>query len=364
MKNILISVSGLTPQIITESLYCLSVKQKIPIHEVYVLTTSRGRDVIIGIDKHPSTPKTPLKREIEELCNKYGLNKPAFENNDTHIIVAKEESIELPDVRSDKQNQLFPNKAADFIKNKTSEFETTLYCVISGGRKSMSVHLAFALSVFGRENDKLLHVLTSEENEFKGFYPLNKKEHKELELSEIPFVRLRSIMMSGKPTAQILKKKFVDIVEYTQKQLHRVSDKRQLFINIENRTLTFDSNSIKLEPLEMALYLLFVEQSVTGNNKSFSINFINSAEFGSILLEFIKENYPYYYIEDKKIESWSKNGLDPAIFRSKRTKINSKLLSILSEPEIYNDYKIDSIKKYYETAYRVNAPKSKFKISY
>ena len=364
MKNILICVSGLTPQIITESLYCLSVKQKIPINEICVLTTSRGRDVILGIDKHPSTPKSPLKREIETLCKKYNLIQPAFENNDAHIIVAKEESIELSDVRSDKQNQLFPNKVAELIKNKSSEFETTLYCVISGGRKSMSVHLAFALSVFGRENDKLLHVLTSEENEFKGFYPVNRKEHKELELSEIPFVRLRSLLMSENPNPQILNKKFVDIVKYTQKQLHKISDNRQLFIDIEKRSLTFDTNTINLEPLEMAIYLLFVEESVSGNPKPYSINYINSSSFGLKLIEFLKEKYAHYYIDEKKEQSWQKNGLDSSVFRTKRSKINSKLTTIFADPELYNDFKIDSIKKHFETPYLIKASKSKFKISY
>lgn len=364
MKNILICVSGLTPQIITESLYCLSVKQKILIDEIYVLTTSRGREVVLGIDKHPSTPKSPLKREIESLCEKYKLVKPAFENNDTHIIVAKEESIELSDVRSDKQNQLFPNKVAELIKNKTNEFETTLYCVISGGRKSMSVHLAFALSVFGRENDKLLHVLTSEENEFKGFYPINKKEHKELEISEIPYVRLRSLLMSGNPNPQILNKKFVDIVKYTQNQLHKIYDKRQLFIDIGKRSFTFDSNTINLEPLEMAIYLLFAEESISGNPAPFSINYINSGSYGLKLIECLKEKYSHYYIDEKKEQGWLKNGLDPSVFRSKRSKINGKLVKLFSDPDLFDDFKIDSIKKHYETSYIIKASKTKFKISY
>ena len=41
--NILIAVSGSTPQILTETLYNLVVQRKIPIDEIYVLTTTHGQ---------------------------------------------------------------------------------------------------------------------------------------------------------------------------------------------------------------------------------------------------------------------------------------------------------------------------------
>ncbi|MCL6496007.1 MAG: hypothetical protein K6T54_14695, partial [Ignavibacterium sp.] len=127
-KNILICVSGLTPQIVTETLFCLAVKEKTPVDEIYVLTTKRGREVILGRDKHPVTPKSPLKNEIEKLCKLYKLKKPLFQENDDHIIVAKEEAIELPDIRSDKENILFPNKVCEFLRLKTSNPQNVLFC--------------------------------------------------------------------------------------------------------------------------------------------------------------------------------------------------------------------------------------------
>ncbi len=90
-KNILVCVSGLTPQIVTETLFCLAVKEKIIIDEIYVLTTQRGRNVIYGLDKHPSTPKTALKTEIKNLCAKYKIKVPLFNNNDSHVLVARED---------------------------------------------------------------------------------------------------------------------------------------------------------------------------------------------------------------------------------------------------------------------------------
>jgi len=48
-KQILIAVTGLTPQIVTETLYCLTQVKKPPskIQEIYVITTSDGKQAII-----------------------------------------------------------------------------------------------------------------------------------------------------------------------------------------------------------------------------------------------------------------------------------------------------------------------------
>ncbi|CUU09186.1 CRISPR-associated protein, NE0113 family, partial [Candidatus Thermokryptus mobilis] len=42
MKNILISILGSTPQILTETLWCLKVQKGIDIDEIIVITTSFG----------------------------------------------------------------------------------------------------------------------------------------------------------------------------------------------------------------------------------------------------------------------------------------------------------------------------------
>src|SRR5690606_26961156 len=149
-KNILICVTGLTPQIITETFYCLTVQKKIKIDEIYILTTTRGSEVILGKDRGKQTPKVIFKDELMQLCKKYKIKVPKFENSSKHIITAKEESLGLSDIRNDKHNKLFPNKVCEFIK-EISSGDNTIYCSISGGRKTMSVHLAFAMVLFGRE---------------------------------------------------------------------------------------------------------------------------------------------------------------------------------------------------------------------
>jgi CRISPR-associated protein (TIGR02584 family) len=359
-ENILICVSGLTPQIVTETLFCLAVNEKTPVDEIYVLTTKRGREVILGRDKHPATPKTSLKTEMENLCKKYKIKQPVFEENDEHIIVAKEESIELSDIRSDKDNILFPNKVCEFIRDKSSDPDTTLYCSITGGRKSMSVHIANALSIFAREQDKLLHVLTKEEHEFKGFYPMNKKEAEDLELSEIPFVRLRSLLAADIKQERLLKLNFDEIVKYTQKQLKLLAPGNKLVLDIERRELRYFNDKISFEPVEFLFYYFFVDSKIKGMT-NISVHQFLSEETKNQFIEYFAQYYPNYFIKEKR---WYKKGFSKDDFRVKRSKVNSKIKELIDDADIVNYFIIDVNRKYGESTYYIRADKERFIIKF
>jgi len=261
-KNILICGSGLTPQVVTETLYCLSVQKKVKIDELYIVTTSRGREVIIGEDEQIKLP--PLKGELKRMCAKYKIQMPKFDYNDDHIIVAKDQSIEMPDIRNDKQNKLFPNKLCEFINEKTKDRTDVLFCSISGGRKSMSVDMAFALSLFGREKDKLLHVLTHEKNEFKSFYPVTKKEEKDLELSEVPYVKLRSIIGKQTKSKVFSQMKYTDLVEFAQQELKLAFTDKLIIDTGKNEITLGDYEPFRLEPAQMKLYKFIVDAKMNG----------------------------------------------------------------------------------------------------
>ena len=357
-KNILICVSGLTPQIVTETLFCLTVKEKVPIDEIYVLTTKRGRDVILGLDEHPATPKTALSKEIKNLCKEYKIKSPKFENNEKHIIVAKEESIELWDIRSDKDNILFPNKVAAFIREKSFDPSNVLYCSITGGRKSMSVHLANALSIFGRENDKLLHVLTKEEHEFKGFYPKTKKEINDLELAEIPFVRLRSLLSAEDKDQNFFEMSFDEIVKRTQKNLKILSDKNKLILDFERREIKYKTDKVVLEPIEFLFYYFFVDNKERGIEKIHKLD-ITSGETKEKFIEYFNEYYKSRHIKESK---WYEKGFNEEEFRSKRSKINKKIKELLHDSELEDQFIINVDKVYGESKYYIKAEIDRFLI--
>ncbi len=341
MKNILVCVSGLTPQIITETLFCLSYERKIQIDEIYVLTTSKGRDVILGIEVNLGNDKflklPNLKSEIGRMCTKFKIKEPKFENNDSHIIVAKEQSIELKDVRDDKHNELFPNKVCEFLNKITSNREAVLYCSISGGRKSMGVDLAQGLSLFGRENDLLLHVLTHENNEFKGFFPETRKQIKDLELAVLPYVRLRSIIGKETKNKSFTKMKFTDIVKHTQAELSTAfTDKAEVDIraNGTNEIRIGDFDSVRLEPAMMKLFKFIVLRKFENDEY--------------VSLQEILKHCDHKFNEDT--------------FYQKVNKIRKKFEEKINEPEIAGRFIIQGPATFGASNYGIIADKSKFKL--
>lgn len=272
MKNILIAVSGLTPQIISETFFCLAVKKKIQINEIIVITTARGRDIILGNDTEYNKKRKypPLETELKRMCKIYNLKQPVFTSS--NIKVATEQSIELYDIRDDKHNILFPNKVCEIIKEKTNDKDAVLHCSISGGRKTMSVDLAFALSLFGRMDDRLYHVLIDESLEFSKFFPESKSEVEKLEIAEIPYVRLRPLLGEITKNKVFTKMSYIDLVKYTQKQL-KIKSSDDLYVNSRRKEIFFGTNEpVKLEPKKFELYLYLITIKREGRETESIVN--------------------------------------------------------------------------------------------
>ena len=357
MKNILLAISGLTPQILTETLFALTIQQNIKIDEIYIITTKRGKKVIEGKDKSASTPNTSLQSEIKNLCTNYKIKKPKFSVND-NVIAAEEESLELYDVKTDQDNILFPNKTAELVRRLTHDPDTTIYASLSGGRKSMAAHLAIVLSLFARTKDKLFHVLTSEEFEFKNFYPKNQKEAKALIIAEIPFIKLRSL------NSPIIKKaeSYYEIVEKTQERLQFLADDSKLIIDLKKREILFKERSINLSPIEIVIYLSFIENKIS-NRAGFINKEIQSIEYAGRIKTILEENFNYY-IDSRDKNHWSKKGISQEYFLSLKSKINKKISELFISEEQKDLFKISSNRIWGDTSYLVKAPKDKMGINY
>jgi len=201
-KRILLAVSGLSPQILTETLYGLSVAMNMPFipTEIHLITTLEGAHRAKLDLLHQETGKFPA------FCKEYQL--PAIQFDESHIhVIADQTGTLMDDIRNPEQNEA----AADFITRIVSKLTqdpvAALHVSIAGGRKTMGYYLGYALSLFGRDQDRLSHVLVSDGYEgHPDFYypskksrviytrdnrPLDTQEAK-VSLAEIPFVRLRN----------------------------------------------------------------------------------------------------------------------------------------------------------------------------
>lgn len=258
-RRVLLVVTGLTPQVVTESVYALATASGdegfIPT-EVHVITTGEGaqRARLMLLD--------PEAGQFHALCHDLGLNGIAFPPENVHVI---EEATGAPlaDIRTPEHNM----RAADYIVHYVREFcgdeSASLHVSIAGGRKTMGFFAGYALSLFGRAQDRLSHVLVNEPFEsLPDFYfppttgrvvhsregiPAHTRDARVM-LAHIPFVRLRG----GFPSSlQSHGTSFHDVVEGVQSGLHFIS----LSFDIRNTRICCGGKWIGLPDSLFAFYL-------------------------------------------------------------------------------------------------------------
>ncbi len=360
MKNILLAISGLTPQIVTETLFVLAVKNRLPVDEIYIVTTMRGKDVIEGKDKGHTTPDVPLKREIQKLCKEFGIKTPKFSVL-KNVIVAEEESNELYDIKTDKENKLFPNKLAELLKKLTAQPDVVIHASLSGGRKSMSAHLALVMSLFARAQDKLYHIVTDEKFEFKNFYPKTREEENALILAEIPFVRLRCL---NDPMLKA-NESYSALVDKTQKRLNFLMENEALIIDLNEYTVRYKDRFVVLTPIHISLYYFFVKRKKDLGQGIAKHELIN-LEFAEKVHGFLVENLGVNLLANKSKQQikmhWATKGFDESYFNTAKSKINSNISTLFENKDVAGEFIISKKGRHGSPVYYIKAPKDKLKI--
>lgn len=196
MKSMLISTAGDTPQVVTETLWCLITAHTParPIDEVHVIATAST----LARANQLSGEEGAIARLTREC-------RVAPPKVFIHVFNAQNASP-LHDIRDGGESTAFAKGAANLVRKLTMDPDTTLYASIAGGRKTMGFLLGQAMELFGRPQDRLTHVLVEAKFEHCSEFwfpttqsqplknrngdPLDARDAR-LELVEIPFVRLR-----------------------------------------------------------------------------------------------------------------------------------------------------------------------------
>lgn len=200
-RRVLLAVSGMSPQVITETLYGLAVSgtpRWVPT-EIHVITTRKGASKI------EETLLDPETGAFHALCREYGLNGISFDARRVHI-VRNVDNAELEDITTQAENEAMADQITEQVRELTSDAECALHVSLAGGRKTMSYFAGYALSLFGRAQDKLSHVLISPqafESNPQFYYPskesrrISNRDGNSIDckdavvsLADIPFVRL------------------------------------------------------------------------------------------------------------------------------------------------------------------------------
>ena len=266
-RRVLLAVSGLTPQIVTETLYALAADEHAPFvpTEVHLITSAEGAH---------RAELSLLSDDLgwfHKLCADYHLPGVKFDRSHIHVM-RDAHGQPMNDIRSPQDNQA----AADFITAQvrliTADAGCALHASIAGGRKTMGFYLGYALSLFGRAQDRLSHVLVSEpfESSYDFFYPtpysrvlqtrdgqLADTANAQVTLAEIPFVSLRH----GLPTALLAgQASFNDTVAAARAALAPP----HLVLDLARQRILAAGREVPLPPAELALLAVFARQTLQG----------------------------------------------------------------------------------------------------
>jgi CRISPR-associated protein (TIGR02584 family) len=262
-RRVLLAVTGLSPQIITETLYALAENRSpawIPT-EIYVVTTKPGAE---------NVRRTLLSDDpgwFYRLRRDYRLPEIVFGSENIHV-VTRADGTALDDILEDADNGAVADFITERVRALTADPTASLHVSIAGGRKTMGFYIGYALSLFGRAQDRLSHVLVSPPFESlpEFFYPAPHKrvirdrdgrevdaKHAHVHLGDIPFVRLRESLPKGFLEGRA---RFSDVVAEAQKALPPVA----LDLDPATLTVTAGGESFCLKPAEFAFYLMLAER--------------------------------------------------------------------------------------------------------
>lgn len=190
-SSVLLAVTGMSPAILTETAWALAKEKprRLP-GKVVAFATTRSRDQLrkelIDSGVWESLRRAVRAKEDELIFGDAG----------DHIRVFSRNGKELDDLRTPDDNRA----AADFILEHLRQFtenpDAHIVASIAGGRKTMGALLYAAMTLLGRETDRITHVLVDEalerRTEPRFYFPCSPNEGRGVQLADLPFVPLRN----------------------------------------------------------------------------------------------------------------------------------------------------------------------------
>jgi len=372
MKTILFAVVGLSPQVITETLFGIYQSGR-EVTEIVIITTTQGRkkifaDLVAG--KHGI-----LNKFLEE----YEIPKDSilFDHDSIHVI-KDEYGNEISDLESEEDNNSLLKLCLEIAFELTCRDETAVYFSIAGGRKTMSSCLTLAAQLYGRQQDRLCHVLISPEFENCDNFYYPPKKHTTIKLKDksgeiiykntkyakvnlvnIPFVSIRKHYADQNPGR---------IKDPGTLMLSLVQDEKPVLrVDFILKKIIYKGVELDLMPAHLALYGLFAVQkkNCTRNRQSCGqctqcfLQSFQVLERQAEITEIYKKAGGFKTINESRGEGIL--NLDYENLRSLKSKIKKNLETRFGR-RILEDIEIASIGTRPDTCYGIMIDKSQLEI--
>jgi CRISPR-associated protein (TIGR02584 family) len=264
-RRVLVAACGMSPQIVTETLYALRVAapERFAVNEIRIVTTLAGRDQAVNA--------LLVGGKLRDLCEEHGFDDIRFDAQCITVIQDSAGKL-LQDIQTPADNEHAADCITEEIRSLTSCPDTALHVSLAGGRKTMGYYIGYALSLFGRAQDRLSHVLVDEgfESNREFFFPTRTSRMIEtrdgrfldaskacVTLAEIPFVRLRDTLP---PRIRSARASFSEAVRWSNLD----QDPTRLEIDLATGSVRASGQPVRLSRLELAMYAAFARAAKEG----------------------------------------------------------------------------------------------------
>lgn len=326
-------VSGLSPQIVTETLYAHYVKYSldpsIP-SQVHLITTLEGA-------RRAKLSLLEGAKWFHQLCDEYTIPNLVFPEENIRIITDGE-GLPLNDIRSEKDNAAAANFITAYIQELTKSSDLELHVSLAGGRKTMGYYIGYALSLFGRPQDSLSHVLVSEgfESNPHFYYPsrdtrviYDRNERPidtstaEVTLARIPFVLMRD---------ELPEESLVNQVSFSEAvaQLNSQAQEPKLKIDLKKRLIYCNERPLdNFSSIEYQFYTWLVARHLNNEEPLYPLVDGELVEsWGQSFLQLMHYLSEYEDLQERTRESYSR-GLDKNLVSNKLSSIRKKMIEKL-----------------------------------
>ena len=372
-REILVFVSGSTPQIITETIQALVCQQPPVIPDaVRIITTGPGKKLI----------REKLVKEgiLANLCQEYGI--PALKlEEDCFLVLRDHAGQEIHDLWTVEENEVAADQIAGFLRTLAADPATRLHCSLAGGRKTMSYFMGLAFQLVARQWDRLYHIMVNpdfEKNPDFFYKPrtntritarfrdgsskvLNTDDAK-VHLIELPLIYLRDKLSLSSSGVR-------EMVAEGQRTLDSAATQLPVAVNLSERTLYIGSNLIELPPTQLTIYTTFLRLK-SGPCKLSSKDFCRECTSCFVplvdmterpFIESMANDYQQIYggdvtKRDDLLEKWL-NTLDCDNLRQQISKINKTIKDELQDETLHPFYLIACNRKYAGSRYGVRVEK-------
>lgn len=264
LRKVLVAIVGMSPQVVTETLWALRRERGFIPDEIRVILTRAARDCVV----HDLLD--PLEGRFHAFCRDYGLVGRIRFDESCVTVITDADGRELDDIRTPEESAAAADTIVRVIGSVCSDPNTIVHVSIAGGRKSMGFFAGYAMSLLARPRDSVSHVLVNDpfESNRDFFYPppepkaivnardesISSREARVM-LADIPIVRLRTGLPEDLLTGDA---SFGRTVEEAQRTLFPST---ALVFRRDARSVVCDGVEVLLPPAQYAVLRWIAERA-------------------------------------------------------------------------------------------------------